>query len=196
MFEHSLKNAYIGGYYEYSYDFTTWSVSDFSSQWWTVPSSCSITSNWLTANSSNWITVGATNLPWLNNALQTAKNISIEMLWNKWSSGTYRRWWLYITGSQGWITFYWDWRNASSWILIQAGTTTLLNTYDTLSAWEHLQKLDIDLQNKLASWNLWWVITGSWTFTDADITVIRASTDFTIPITSNSYIKSIKVIIE
>ena len=180
----------------YSYDFTTWSVADFSSQWWTVPSSCSITSNWLTANSSSWITVDATNFPWLNDALQTAKNISLEVLWNKWSSGTYRRWWLYIKGSQDWIVFYGDGRNATSWFIIQIGSTTVLYTSDNLSSWEHLQKLEVDLQNKIANWNLWWSKIGSWSFTDADITQIKASTGFTIPITSNSYIKSIKVIIE
>lgn len=193
-----LKNAYIGEYhdeYEYSYDFTTWSVADFSSQWWTVPSSCSISSSWLTANTQNWTTVNATDFPWLNDAIQGAKNIHIEILWNK-GSWTYRRWGLYITGQQDWITFYWDWRNMSGWILISAGGTTLLSGSDTLSTWEHSQKLDIDLQNKLANWNLWWVIIGSWTLTDTDVTQIRAATNFIIPISSGSYIESIKVTIE
>lgn len=182
--------------WEYSYDFTTWSVADFSSQWWTVPSSCSITSSWLTANSWNWITVDATNFPWLNDALQTAKNISLEVLWNKWSSWTYRRWWLYIKSSQDWIVLYGDGRNVTGGIVIQVGATSLLNGKDNLVAWEYLMKLDVNLQSKTASWDLWWSIIGSWSFTDADITQIKASTNFMIPITSNSYIKSIKVTIE
>ena len=177
----------------YSYDFTTWSVADFSSQWWSVPSSCSITSSWLTANTTSWTTVNATNFPWLNDALQTAKIIRVEELWDKWNSGFYRRWWFYVTGQQDWIILYGE---AANNILIQVGATTLLDAGDTLPSGEHLQKLEVDLQNKTASWDLWWVILGSASITDSDVSTLRWCTNFIIPISSNSYIKNIKVTIE
>jgi hypothetical protein len=34
MFHHELKNAYIGGYYEYSYDFRNSSTSQITSDGW------------------------------------------------------------------------------------------------------------------------------------------------------------------
>lgn len=173
----------------YYYDFTTWSVADFTSKWWTVPSSCSISSSWLTGNSTGWITTEATNVPWLNDALQSAKSIHMEVSWTR-TGSWYSRWWLYIVDG---ITFYSDWAYHD---MVQVWPTTLLDTTPVLSAWTYLNKLDVDLLTKTAAWNYWWAKIGSGTFSDSDIAQLKNSTNLLIPVTSNSYIRSISITIK
>lgn len=176
----------------YYYDFTTWSVADFTSKWWDVPSSCSISSSWLTGNSTGWITTEATNVPWLHDALQSAKSIHMEVSWTR--TGTwYSRWWLYIKSSIEGITFYSDWAYHDT---VQVWPTTLLDSAPVLSAWTYLNKLDVDLLTKKATWNYWWAKIGSGTFSDSDIAQLKNSTNLMIPVTSNSYIRSISITIK
>lgn len=58
MFQHELKNAYIGEYRgEYVYDFTTKTIADLTTDWWTnIDSNMAIDSNWIynTGSGQKW----------------------------------------------------------------------------------------------------------------------------------------------
>lgn len=73
MFEHPLKNAYIGEYYEYNYDFSNKSVALMQADGWTFSS----TSNW--TFSSDGIDCSSQQRAFLTlDVLSEAKKITIE----------------------------------------------------------------------------------------------------------------------
>ena len=81
MFEHSLKNAYIGGVYEYSYDFRNKSTSQITADGWIVVS-------WTPSTSSDWLksSDGAIVLYNIGNAMTNATKITLTCSWKHWIS--------------------------------------------------------------------------------------------------------------
>ena len=177
----------------YSYDFTTWSVADFSSQWWSVPGSIVIDSNGMTANSS-WATPSFNNIPWLNTALQTAKKIHYEFTYTQSGTRDFQHW-LNVTNSNSnlELNLYGDWR----WVEIVVWETTYVSGNKTaVTPWTYTRQFDVDLANKTLEYSIDGWTTWSDTITDTDITNLKTWINLGLVCSYNGYIKDFSITIE
>ena len=193
--EKELKKWYIWEYVEpifnYSYDFTTWSVADLQSKWWTVANTATINSNGYRA--SGWKMTEITDSD-LANAAQSAKKLITEFGWS-WSWSQQRTFALLASWAENSL-FYWDWLAHLWWNQASFGWVTLFNLDDGYGAsWTFTMTLEVNLTNKTrecigTNWFL-----QSWTITDAQITSFRWVDWIHIYAESRAYIRSIGVTI-
>lgn len=174
--------------YTYSYDFTTGNQSEFTSQWWSFPTGCSITSNGLSSTSSR-SALDVTIYPWIYDALQTAKKVHVEMTRQKtWSTDSSP----HSFGIAPWGAWiYWDWYTNR----VSVGGTNYLNSQQAIANGTYLLTNDVDLVNKTVTWSVPWYFSGSATVADTDIENVRTATGMSIRVSSYSRIKDIKLVI-
>lgn len=182
----------VPSWYTYSYDFTTWNIADFSSLWWSVPSQCSMSSNGLTTSNS-WSDLILDNVEWLNDALQNANKVTMELVW-------------YKTGSHGEHDFsLMNWNtevnvlygNGVNTQVIVWWTNVLNMNQSQATNTPHTMKSVCDLVNKSVSYEDTWVpITWTATLTDTQISNMRACGKLHLAVQSLVYIKSFLITIE
>ena len=192
--ETELKNAYIGEYgYTYSYDFTTWSIADFTSKWWTVPSSCGMSSNWLYTTTNSRTTLTRDNNTELNNALQSANTVKIQMVWRKTSSAWEHYFWI-LNGSSEYGYVYGN----SRYVGVKAGNIMLRQWSAPLISSDTLT-LNIDLVGMSASYTTTWNgFSGTSALSASDITAVKSCNKMNIYIdgNNNNFIESISIIVK
>lgn len=162
-----LKNAYIGQYYEYSYDFRGKSISQATADGWTLGSGVSIDANW--AGSNTWSStvhpiwhsiINAKKIIltcWLYNA--NAMNSSYQIQ-NTASSST-NACWVYLEGySSNYSTFALN------------GTQQAQFTISEPS-WQSSWTYTLDFENLTYNLVYWTVYTKSWTMAQSQADAIR-----------------------
>jgi len=177
----------------YSYDFTTWTISDFSSLWWSIPSQCSMSSSWLTS-SGTWSTLDLSNVGWLNDALQNAKKVTMELVWYRIVSNRWEHAFSLINWNTEVNVLYGNWRNTQ---VIVWWTNVLNRTQSQATNTPHTMKSVCDLVNKSASYEDTWVpITWTATLSDTQISNIRDCNWLRLVVQTGVYIKSFSIKIE
>ena len=190
-FEHELKNAYIGGVYEYNFDFTTKSWADRIAEGWQNTTNCSISSSWLTSSSS-WSSVYC-DVNWLDTALTNSTILRAEFVWYKaatWNTTQRNFWWSKADGTN-WTWMYWD----GSVNQFSVGWTQYLNTTISSPVGTYTSTLTMDLltwATTYATPNLW---TWTYTVSSSDIDKMRQATRLRIAVSSNSYIRSVSLFV-
>lgn len=194
MFEHSLKNAYIGEYWEYSYSFLWGSATQFANDgwqgtsWWNVDGDGAYRNNW---NSFMYIT--------LPKGLNNANKITMTRNGKTWSSGTsdcafYLNTDASITtGTVSWLYFsYNNYNRFNVW----GGGSSFTRSYN----WTTTAVAVFDLVNKV--WTLtfsnWTAPSPSqWSITDWQVEVIREQQKYIILAQNwTPRIASIKIAVE
>lgn len=188
--EHSLKNIYIWEYktYEYSYDFTTWSVSDLQSKGWIVPSGSVVNSNGYYNSSNNWnaMTLADNDLA---NACQNAKKFVFSFTWSATSSHQ-RSIWLRKASTDNTL-FYWD-GQAHTWGNQALFWWEQLFTESTLYGdnWTYTATMTVDIVNKTWQIEMTNHSTLSGTVTDTAIASFRDCGSIYVYGETYAYIKS------
>ena len=167
-----LKNDYIGGVYEYSYDFRGKSSTILTNDGWTVGSWYTFDANWI--GSSNWSPVTKaipfslenarkiTFTCWLYNTNTGLSSVGIQ---NTASSNT-NSCYIYTDYDRPALSEYW----------INGVKTSF--AYTPLS-WQSSRIYTIDLEN--LTFNIvCWTFTKNWTITQADANWIRNNKYFNI----------------
>ena len=169
MFHHELKNAYIGGYYEYSYDFRNSSTSQITSDGWSY-------SAWATP--SFW-TYGVYGNPArlsydISAYISNAKKITISFN-AKTSSSSW--WWVRLAKTVTSSTregLTWPWYNGASDTYIDIYSNG--HTFSSISAGTYNFKWIIDLENKTWRLSITWKSDQTWTLTDTEVSNIINNT--------------------
>lgn len=187
-----LKNAYIGGYYEYSYDFSNKSVALMQADGWTFSS----TSNW--SFSSNGIDCSSQQRAFLTlDVLSEAKKITIENVYVV-STTSRSRWVRFcLSTSELWnpAGHYWSGGEVVTRIDIPSYTKSI-SSY----SWTGTKtcKVVLDLENK--TWLL--TYTGlseiSQTFNEASANIIRTYKTLQLFFSgwTGAEVKTVKVTVE
>lgn len=180
------------GAYSFSYDFTTWSVADLQSKWWTVPSWSVINSNGYYNVLNNWSLVTYSSAE-LTSAIQNAKSLTMSLTW--YSTGEHQRSrGIRHTGNQETV-FYWDWVTANVGNQVRFANQELVmtngNVYVTGTFTE---KLTADIVNKT------WSFEGNpsnqtGTLSDTNINYFKAWGNLQVYAQQTAYIKSVSITI-
>lgn len=179
----------VPSWYTYSYDFTTWSMADFTADWWTVPAQYTIDSTWLRC-SDNWKNIEMDNITSLNDALQTATTIEIKLVWSK--SVSYCDYFLFMgNGSNDYCTIYWNGHNTS----FSAGWTSLYNSNVNHSNTEFTSILSINLSTWACEYSDTVGISWTWTIDNTAISNILTVNKLSLSINSDGKIKSMQIIV-
>lgn len=167
-----LKNAYIGGVYEYSYDFRGKTKTQVTNDWWsawTWDSWTSCWSNWLyqTSNQSWWRLIRQFNVDMSN-----AKKITMSaQIYASNTSSWWCTWSIATSSARANNTAVYIGNDAKNmqvaWTVTTINPTLSLNTYK----WEYI----IDLENKTATVTFltWSTYTNTISITDSQINTIR-----------------------
>ena len=175
-------------------DFRTVSASDLTNAGWTLASGVSLSSSrWMYASwwSTNYYTPSG-----LENAMQWAKKVTIEMLTNQTTASATQ--WDYqltlVTQSNTLGTwFYWNYNMIRVYI---AGTNTQYSKYATSTS-DYTVTQVFDLENKTVSTEVPWIgLSSTLTLTDADVTGIRWLWKFNLTLSWQRNIKTISVTVE
>lgn len=186
--ETELKNAYIGGYYKYSYDFRNKTIGGFAADWWTyddtkVPS---FDSNWIYYTEMTSTTSSGIEL---NYDLTSAKKITLITSFVIANSTTHLAAW--------WIAPF-SWASGASWIIltnmlgahtqdILIGDATVSSTNVSVSTWTYTETIEYNLINKTYTYS--GCYPTSWALTDAQISLIKNNNWITVAVGGNSGIK-------
>lgn len=194
-----VKEIYVGttkvrpSGWTYSYDFTTWSVADLQSKWWTVPSWSVVDSNGYYNSSKNWNAMTlADNVA---NACQNAKKFVFSFTWSA-TGGHQRSIWLRNASADNTL-FYWDgfahtWGNqAIFWWEILFTESTLYG-----NNWTYTATMIVDIQNKTWQIEMTDHSTLSGTITDTAIASFRNCDAIYVYWERYAYIKSFSITIE
>lgn len=184
---HPIKNAYIGGYYEYSYDFRNKTISEFAADGWTYDSSKapSFNSDWIYYTSMTSTTSGGIEL---NYSLTSAKKVTLNTSFVITNSTTHL--WIWWIDSLSWTYL--------SWIMltnmlgahnqdIQINGSSVSTTSVSVSTWTYTETIEYDLTNKTYTYS--WCYPASWTLTDEQISWIRNNNGITVAVGGSSGIK-------
>lgn len=180
----------------YSYDFTTWSVADLQSKWWTVPTGSVVDSNGYYNSSRNWngMTVVDNNLA---TACQNAKKLVFSLTWS--ATGNHQRliWLKKISVSTENVLFYWD-GEAHTWGNQALFWWEQLFTESTLygNNWTYTATMTVDIVNKTWQIEMTDHSTLSGTVTDTAIATFRNCDWIAVYWERNAYIESFSVTIE
>jgi len=206
VWTNSLKNAYIGEVYEYSYDFRNKTLAQIQADGWTYwwSNTPTINSNWISIPiwwNNSWSKLYRSP-SWLTSKLSTAKKITLEMISNIWAVSSpinndcvlYLAWPSSYTSNWTWF----GWGNTDSWF--QRFTRVLWTdlyrwTYSTPS-WEYTQTVTIDLINKTMRNIVSNVLDKTNTITDAQISTIRTLKYLRLWAGYNRYVKTVSITIE
>ena len=183
----TMKNAYVGGYYEYSYDFRNKTISEFAADGWTYDDTKapSFDSNWIYYTAMTTNTSGGIEL---NYNLTSAKKITLNTSF-------------VITST---TTLIWGWRIDSaswtylSWIFltnmlgsrqqqIQINGSSVSTTSVSVSTWTYTETIEYDLTNKTYTYS--GCYPASWTLTDEQISWIRNNNGISVAVGGSSGIK-------
>lgn len=167
----SLKNAYIGGDYEYSYDFRNKTIGGIVADGWTYDNTKvpSFDSNWIYYSAVNTTTpIGIE----FNRNLASAKKITLNVSFVITDSTTHL--WTWGIAPTSWTGFSWialmnilGAHNQEIRINGSSVTTTNVN----LSTWTYTSTIEYDLINKTYAYTGSYPI--SWTLTDEQISWIK-----------------------
>lgn len=188
MFEHPLKNAYIGEVYEYSYDFRnkTWSTCQadgWSVTWGQTPS---VWGSWIYYNG------------WYSNVAKTlgidfsnAKKITFSMYY--YAPNNFEGLWFRI------LKMPWDSNRCGTWVSTTDRQVTINNTTvqsvtkSKPSTWWYTQTIEYDLVNKTYSYS--GEFSATWSLTDAQITTIRTLNSLWLGL-DYSYVWTVSITVE
>lgn len=175
MKEKELKNAYIGGYYEYSYNFKNKSSADITNDGWEIYwSSVTTSSNWVTCSTSTdmnmlfpvdvadakKITIEATATYIQNNSHAFVFGLQLEDA--QWSSN--------------YVDFYIASNTTYNWTKVRINkswTQTSWTNIGSIGTSTYTPKLEIDLENKLITWTISGYSNSTLSLADADVSFIR-----------------------
>lgn len=164
--EKKLKNAYIGGYYEYSYDFRNKNSTILTNDWWVLVSwSPTFNANWI-----NWQCLYKNPSLW-EWKLSNAKKITIKMSWTPYQSN-----WIWCRIGVETTTSWTTWR---TWNYMQANkeeTSIYWTNYgDTSKSWSGKQTLItvVDLEAKTWVTTISAGYTWNWTLSSTEVSNIR-----------------------
>lgn len=173
-----LKNAYIGGVYEYSYDFRSKTTSQITSDGWTVIQwTPSFSSYWVRNSGSDRMVKMVNNVQWLGTKMTTCKKLIVEFTryttWEaafSWTLAHYS----WGTTSNG-TGIYQDNRLGDIWFSF---AWSRIATLSGTVSWTVKFKWEYDLVNKTAeiSWN--GVSKGTATMTDEAVANVRSNSDY------------------
>ena len=199
----TLKNAYIGEVYEYSYDFRNKTNSQLQTDWWTLDDSSHTAYNSNGVYSTTNVTVRATrSLPSLVNAKKITFNEVMVVASTSYGSGASFRsytgttatkqkiFWIIVNKDQGY-NMKWGYVVSSTQNFKQDITTTGTKT----------NSLVYDLVNKTITYTLDWT-TYTGTLTDSNITDIKSNNGVFIYVwqinttTTQVYIQSVWILVE
>ena len=192
MFEHPLKNAYIGEVYEYSYDFRGKSSTILTNDWWTISGSPSFDSNWM---SWSWINVYRA-LPTITSStnritLKYTFNInnsaaSLFRIWTMSGSSLTNVSWMFIT------------TGSSNYRRIHIGNTW--TNYNGVSNWTYTAVLTLDLANNIWECTTTWLSSLNWTITNSEKSVIMSNIKNILAnidkASGTGYLQSVYVLVE
>lgn len=179
----------VPSWYTYSYDFTTWSMADFSADWWTIPTEYTIDSTWLRC-SANWKNIEMDNITSLNDALQTATSIEMKLVWSK-SVSACDYLLSMMNGSTEYNVIYWNGRNTQ----FIAGWTSLYGSNISHSNTEFTSILSINLSTWACEYSDTVGISWTWTINNTAISNILTVNKLKLWINSGGKIKSMQVIV-
>ena len=199
LYEHELKNDYIGDVFEYGYDFRNKSSSQLSADWWSVL-------RWTLETWSSWITspTGKDVGLWYSRDLSTVKKITMDtsIVRNRDDSYSGRGMWFWValnTSNFCCFRVYNNWWNYT-WIRVRS--IIWWNVYDWTNVgniWtsSYNPKFIIDLENKTLTWEISWYSNSTYTLSDAQITAIRSMSYLTVYATQhNFYIQNVNITVE
>lgn len=139
--------------WSFSYDFTTWSVADLQSKWWTVPSWSIINSNgyYNQSRNRNLITYSSAEL---TSALQNAKSMTMSLTWYSTGESQRVRGIKHTWGQE--TIFYGDCVTANYGNQALFAGESLVSTDGNVygSVWTYTTTLSADLVNK--TWEYKW----------------------------------------
>ena len=200
LIEHTLKNAYIGEVYEYSYDFRNKSITTLNNDWWSIP-------EWQSYVSFDATWMKLTGLPcklkkslpsWI---LSTAKKITLVSSWqNNWYSARF---------ALASVVQSWSSANSTWWYADTRTGTRIIELYGTqystswwFYTWSYTMKSIIDLENKIATLSITWYSDITQSITDAQITNIRNNSpllyiySYSVSTSTTIYCKDVSVSIQ
>lgn len=191
LWEHKLKNAYIGEVYEYSYDFRNKTTTQLANDGWTNVSSATVNSNWITF--SSWTAI-FNQLSWLSSRMATANRLVL----------TYTMWYASSSNAVAGLTLMnnnndnsgqtWWYLNQSAYEVLINNSSLLVGSHWTLS-WDLTNTFNYDLVNKQCSITFQWLYNNTVSITDAQISWIRNLAYIRCPI-ATMYLKKISITIE
>lgn len=210
MFEHKLKNAYIGQWiYNYSYDFMNKSVATlqsdwwtFSRNWWTVTDWWSFTSNWFhntnTSESNKfWLITRPVDF---SNASKIIITWDLYLVSGSWNGAIYA-WALdWDTYPTTWFSCRFNSMNNSgyTWFWLYTYSTSA-GVFDrtTLATWNYSFEYNVDFSNMTTTVTLNSYNPVSTTLNSTDVTALSGCTHFWILFDkSNCYIKNTTLEVE
>ena len=180
-------------WWKYSYDFTTWSVADLQSKWWTVSTGSVVNSNGYYNSSRNWNAMTlADNVA---NACQNAKKLVFSYTWSA-TSAHQRSIWLRKSSADT-VFFYWDgyahaWGN-QAWFWWEILFTESISYGNN---WTYTATMIVDIVNKTWITEMTNHSTLSGTVTDTAIASFRDCDTIYVYWERDAYIKSFSITIE
>ena len=179
--------------YTFSYDFTTWSIADLQSKWWSTGSWNSISSSGYMNTSRNWSVLSLTSSD-LWTATQSCTTATLVLTWS--ASGQHQR---LVNLNKNWtqsLSLYWDGVSTTYWNQATFGGEYLILEDGYWNNWTYTTTFTVDLSNKTWEYVSTSHSTLTWTVTDAEITAFRGSNTINVYWESSAYIKSFSVIID
>lgn len=190
--ETELKNAYIGGVYEYTYDFRNKSTSQITADGWSY-------SAWSTPSFSSYGIRGDTSRVTRDLSLTNAQKITVRGYTTIASSNSFA---IYIAKT---VTS--SLRDGISWAYLSTednksrmaiyGTS---HDYSWFSSWNYDFERIIDFSTKTWTLAISWKTTQTWTLTDTEVANIRNNTTklfvYTYSTNSSTWLATVKLTIE
>lgn len=177
--------------FTYSYDFTTWSVADLQSKWWTVPAWSTVNSNWYynSSRNRNFMTLSSADLSTAaSSAVKLVMSYTWTATWNHQRSLNITTTWTETT------FFYWDWIAHTWWN--QAGFVWVSMFSESTAYWTnwtYTNTMTVDLTNKTWEIEMTDHATLTWTLTDSQITTFRTSNWISVYWERYAYIESFNI---
>lgn len=197
IWTNSLKNAYIGEVYEYSYDFRNKTASQVTNDWWILSrGSLQINTNGLYSSGSvNEINLLSNKL---NTVLATAKKITYHVLWRhgSWTADLNCQitTWLYPNQSKStWVyNSYSSYNSYTYW-----WTSTSFTHTPTTWVLEYTYELDLVAKTMTLTYQQWSSSIFTNTMSDTAITNIRTNNYIRLILNwSNEAISKIDILVE
>lgn len=166
MFEHELKNAYIGEVYEYSYDFRNKSSTILTNDWWTVGSWTTIDSNGITSSGYS----STTHLIW--HSITNAKKLIMTCwLYNADTMNcSYNLWATKSSAGTHYAGFYAEGYSSDFSAITLDGAN--VQTFTRKPSWKSEWTYTIDFENLTYNLVYTW-ITKNWTMTQTQANNVR-----------------------
>lgn len=182
-----VKNVYVWGYYEYSYDFRNKTISEFGADGWIYDDTKapSFNSDWIYYTSMTSTTSGGIEL---NYILTSAKKITLNTSFVITNSTTHL--WVWWINSSSWTAFSWIMLTnmlGSRQQQIQINNATVTTTNVSVSTWTYTETIEYDLINKTYTYS--GCYPSSWTLTDEQISWIKNNNGITVAVGGSSGIK-------